>query len=281
MLNILQNLYEQGEFACIYLNEDAPGAFAFGRVLAVDEAQTVLYMVSPSGRYDGLLAVPTDRIYRVEWGNAYAQDLMQPAVCTNLPQPPLQFGPDDYFETVLRYARKAGKVVSIELLDSGVDDAAGSVLFVTEEICVLRLLTSDGVPDGQCAIRLSDITRICCDSADERRLQAPSERGDVLAKDEIRAIKLSRKAIEEMLWETFMECGDRLLGLDNHDDGHVFHMSVDDDLSTLVFYACNLKDQLPYKDANVSNYVNQMVETSTDSIYEANDSAPRYRKLSF
>ena len=46
-----------------------------------------------------------------------------------------------------------------------------------------------------------------------------------LEKDEIRVIKLSREAITEMLWESFMEMYHDRLDIPN-DDYHVCHMTL-------------------------------------------------------
>lgn len=57
-----------------------------------------------------------------------------------------------------------------------------------------------------------------------------------LEKDEIRVIKLSREAITEMLWESFMEMYHDRLDIPN-DDYHVCHMTLNEDMSELTFTA--------------------------------------------
>ena len=58
-----------------------------------------------------------------------------------------------------------------------------------------------------------------------------------LEKDEIRVMKLSREAIAEMLWESFMEVYHDRLDVPN-DDHHVCHMTLNEDMSELTFYSC-------------------------------------------
>jgi len=58
-----------------------------------------------------------------------------------------------------------------------------------------------------------------------------------LEKDEIRVMKLSREAIAEMLWESFMEMYHDRLDVPN-DDHHVCHMTLNEDMSELTFYSC-------------------------------------------
>lgn len=280
MHSILQSLQETGKYACLYTAAENTTSFIFARVLAVNERQTALYLLSPTGAYDGVLVLPTARISRAEWDDAYSRELLQRAD-TELPELPLCFGGEDYCLTVLRYAMEHGKIVSAELCGSGLDDAAGYVERVTDTLFVLRQQGMDGRPDGQCAVRLADVTQLCCDSEDERHRQTPALCSGTLAANEIRAVKLTRRAIEEMLWETFMEHGDRLLQLDPEDEAHIFFMSADDTLSELLFYACRIEDYLPRKDAKVTNYVNQIVEDTIDTIFETDGVKPSFQTLSF
>ena len=72
-----------------------------------------------------------------------------------------------------------------------------------------------------------------------------------LEKDEIRVIKLSREAITEMLWESFMEMYHDRLDIPN-DDYHVCHMTLNEDMSELTFYSCySSSTQRPDFDASM------------------------------
>ena len=78
-----------------------------------------------------------------------------------------------------------------------------------------------------------------------------------LEKDEIRVIKLSREAITEMLWESFMEMYHDRLDIPN-DDYHVCHMTL---------YSCYCSStQRPDFDA-IDTFLQTEAVGAADSIY--------------
>lgn len=87
-----------------------------------------------------------------------------------------------------------------------------------------------------------------------------------LEKDEIRVIKLSREAIAEMLWESFMEVYHDRLDVPN-DDHHVCHMTLNEDMSELTFYSCYCSStQKPDFDA-IDAFLKTEAVGRTDSLY--------------
>lgn len=97
-----------------------------------------------------------------------------------------------------------------------------------------------------------------------------------LKKDEVRVIKLSREGIAEILWETFMEVYHDYLDIPN-DDYHVCHMTVNEDMSELIFYSCySAGTQRP--DFNViDSFLKTEALDMTESIY----SNSKYTTLQF
>ena len=97
-----------------------------------------------------------------------------------------------------------------------------------------------------------------------------------LKKDEVRVIKLSREGIAEILWETFMEVYHDYLDIPN-DDYHVCHMTVNEDMSELIFYSCySAGTQRP--DFNViDTFLKTEALDMTESIY----SNSKYTTLQF
>lgn len=87
-----------------------------------------------------------------------------------------------------------------------------------------------------------------------------------LEKDEIRVMKLSREAITEMLWESFMEMYHDRLDIPN-DDYHVCHMTLNEDMSELTFYSCySSSTQKPDFDA-IDAFLKTEAVGAADSFY--------------
>ncbi len=89
-----------------------------------------------------------------------------------------------------------------------------------------------------------------------------------LKKNELRVIKLPRKAIEEIIWESFMETGRELLDLDANSDDVIFHMAVDKTMSELVFYACSLSMPQHPSDINrINEYLKNSIGITAESVF--------------
>lgn len=100
-----------------------------------------------------------------------------------------------------------------------------------------------------------------------------------LEKDEIRVMKLSREAIAEMLWESFMEVYHDRLDVPN-DDHHVCHMTLNEDMSELTFYSCySSSTQKPDFDA-IDAFLKTEAVGVADSIYTGLESH-KYAMLRF
>lgn len=100
-----------------------------------------------------------------------------------------------------------------------------------------------------------------------------------LEKDEIRVMKLSREAIAEMLWESFMEMYHDRLDIPN-DDYHVCHMTLNEDMSELTFYSCYFSStQRPDFDA-IDAFLKTEAVGAADSIYTGLESH-KYAMLRF
>lgn len=68
---------------------------------------------------------------------------------------------------LLQYAKSAGKVVSIELIESDQWDIMGFVTNVDGQVVTMRQVTKYGEDDGVCVAYLDDITEVSCDDDGE------------------------------------------------------------------------------------------------------------------
>lgn len=168
MRELLQRFLESGEQICLYTERDAPGGFAYGRLLAVSGPHFALYLVSPDGAFDGVLVEGIDRVLRVEAGGLYQEKMERLCRFASLPPFP-QALEGDLVAAVLAAARKMGKIVSVEVDESGEDDFAGFVAEPQNGLCRFLRVDEYGMEDGEAFVRPADVTRVVCASGDEER----------------------------------------------------------------------------------------------------------------
>ncbi len=106
-----------------------------------------------------------------------------------------------------------------------------------------------------------------------------SEKTDHLEENEVRVIKLSRAAIEEILWETFMEIGDDRLELEADSDDIIFRMTTDETMSELVFYACDFSGEKTPDFSRIDKFIKQNVQITTDSVFTEPDTGKYYQTI--
>ncbi len=86
--------------------------------------------------------------------------------------PPIQI-PDDceIMSTMLRKAMDNGRVVMVELDDSGYADLYGIPRKIDKDKCTFEVYDDYGCADGYSILNMSDITQINVADADERRIE--------------------------------------------------------------------------------------------------------------
>lgn len=93
-----------------------------------------------------------------------------------------------------------------------------------------------------------------------RRASCPAE-------NELRVMKLSRSAVEELLWEALLKNGDRALDLVPRKD-MAFRMTADETMSELLFYAFRHTDDRAPDFKSMDAFVRENVGITTDSLFE-------------
>lgn len=171
MLKILFELYSSKKPASIYTDCEETSKFHFGYVLAVNEKEIALQLISPDGEDDGLTVINTENVFRVETDGQYSEKMKKLCSENAIHLYELPINNDDISESVLLSAVKKKQVVSIELLDSGYDDVTGFVESISDGECKIRLIDEYGCEDGYSYISVEDITKISCDTQDEKRIR--------------------------------------------------------------------------------------------------------------
>jgi len=169
MFQVLMNLCEKQKYACIYANLEERTKFIFGQITAVNEDEVAIRMLTPNGEEDGIVAKQVTDIIRLETDCRYAESMIKLSntIKKQLKMYPLQ--QEHIFFSLLTFAQKNRRVVSIEILNSGLDDIVGFIEQCSEEICTVLQVDQYGREDGYSFVALSDITQISCDSEEERR----------------------------------------------------------------------------------------------------------------
>lgn len=72
MINLLKSICNRKIPSCIYTDYNNTDKFHFGYVLAVNEQNIAIHMISPDGDDDGIIVMDTEKVIRVDNENLYA-----------------------------------------------------------------------------------------------------------------------------------------------------------------------------------------------------------------
>lgn len=160
---------------CIYTNREDTSRFLCGTALRADEEQVLFACVSPQGEYDGFAVKDLDDIFMIGQDNRYTHKIEK---LMRVHNPVWESVPDDgtVIQSLLRFAEKHGKIVSIQLLNSGFTDAVGFVKKADPETVVLQSVDEYGDPDGETVLDTACITAVSCDDEEEQALMILTDR---------------------------------------------------------------------------------------------------------
>lgn len=142
--------------------------FSAGYICGLTSEQFVLKHISPDGIEDGLYVGSISNIIKVEFGTKYAERLKRLEKAGRFTydfehRGNLNIG-------VLQHAMQQGYIVSIEIENSGQNDAVGFVLAVSEKMIHILAVDDFGCNDGECYIYPAQITQITCNGVEERKM---------------------------------------------------------------------------------------------------------------
>ena len=169
MKDLLKEMSETQKMCCIYKNANDMNHFLFGKVLAVNDEEIAIHMISPDGDDDGVNVFSIDEIFRIEVDGEYSKK-MEFLLSSNLASYNITIENNDIMASYLSYAQANRLILSIELLDSGYDDITGFIEMIKDGMCVIKQVDEYGYDDGISYILLNDITKISFLSEDEKRI---------------------------------------------------------------------------------------------------------------
>ena len=138
MINKLEELGVQKQYISVYMNRNTPTNFVYGRVLCVDERFMVFYMIAPNGKYDGVLVKETYEIFRIEEYSQYSEKMYKLIDKQECDKFPFVLECHNLVKSMLQIAKDTEKIVSIELVNSEMNDVIGFVENIDGDLCTIK-----------------------------------------------------------------------------------------------------------------------------------------------
>lgn len=170
MIKELLKLHSAKSKASIYTNTNELDKFHYGTVIAVDDKEIAIHMISPDGDDDGVSVMSVDNVFRVDVGGQYAEKMGKLYVGKTLRDYALPKCDDGILMSALLYALAEKEVVSIELIDSGYNDIVGIPETIDSGECSIRQFDEYGYEDGFSFISVKDITKLSFSTDAEKRI---------------------------------------------------------------------------------------------------------------
>ena len=168
MIKKLLKLSVLKKYVSLYVNESDASKFVFGRILCANKDYVVIYMIAPNGKYDGILVKETTAVIRIEVEDKYSRKMHQLISSNEMRK--FNFVLDDHniLSSLFNIAKNEHKIISLELLNSEMNNVVGFVENTDENVCMIRQVDLYGDDDGFSYIDLNDITQVTYDSDDEQ-----------------------------------------------------------------------------------------------------------------
>lgn len=155
------------QYISVYTNS-GNGHFIYGRILASDETFTAISTVLPNGNSDGIVCILTNNINRIDTDTQYDNEMKK--LISKKPIPEINFDNHDICCSILTHAKETQQMVSIELINSGINDTSGLVVGITDGVCCIKQIDVNGSFDGFTYIDIEDITQIALNTEAEQRI---------------------------------------------------------------------------------------------------------------
>lgn len=170
MIKQLKTAAKNQKYVSLYMDSDDMSRFVFGRIIGVNSDHIAVSMISPEGDYDGILVKRTEAVIRLEMDDKYARKMIELCGPAGIDTKLAWSNEQDMMKSVLEYAKTTKKIISCELLNSGMDDVVGFLENMQNGLCEIKQVDFEGYEDGYSYILVDDITQISCDSKDEQLL---------------------------------------------------------------------------------------------------------------
>ncbi len=159
-----------GDYLCaVYADVEHTSKFVVGYVLANDSDMTIIQLVDPYGKYDGIACILTDKIFCVDTDTKYLRAIKKL----------VDYNKEDcnYVKKWYKYAdvlfdiHQSKRICEIELCESGCDDVSGFIVDINATEIEVLCVSEYGDKEGKSLIRRDTISEISYDSLDTKKLE--------------------------------------------------------------------------------------------------------------
>ena len=169
--DVLNASISNNEVLCIYCNTTDTNTFSAGVIQDFDEEFVLINHLTEDGDYDGYMLRRIEDIYLIEANNKYSLSLRELHMQKEEKHKMIGNGLKSIKECLLKFSQKNRLIVSVELCLSGFYDIQGFVTCIDSQFVTVQVIDNNGKEDGVAYIESESITKIVCDSEDERNLE--------------------------------------------------------------------------------------------------------------
>lgn len=168
---ILELAEKNHSFVSVYGDAENTSRSAIGYVGKVSNDCFLLYETSSYGFYDGYTVRQTDSILQINQDSEYIKKIEKLYNIHNKYHLEVDSTEENLFLALLQFAKKNDFVVSVELVNSGLDDVQGLIQSIDGNSIIITRINEFGHTDGSACINLADITYISCDRDEEQAIR--------------------------------------------------------------------------------------------------------------
>ena len=170
IINTLQMIKNMDLLALIYSDPENTDSFSAGYISCIFSDDIIINHITSYGRYDGFVVKRIEDIYRIETKSKYCTKLSKLAKQYNNLYDSISIHNDSGILSLLWFALKKEKYVSIGLCDNDLVDFSGKVISVDSKTVKVQSYDEYGDSDGENVFSIEDITFVSCDGEDENML---------------------------------------------------------------------------------------------------------------
>ena len=171
MINTLIELYNSNKNASFYTDTQETTKFHFGKVIAINENELALALLSNDGEDDGITIIDPEKVFRVEYDGQYFKKMNKLCILKKINFENYTIDNSNILVSFLHILKEQHEIVSIELVNSGLIDICGFIHTYKNNKCIIKQIDEYGFDDGFSTIFIKDITQITFKSKDEKRIK--------------------------------------------------------------------------------------------------------------
>lgn len=167
---MLENFKKNKKLVSLYSNVENKDAFNVGFIVDYDSKFLLLNSISEYGKYDGILLIYIDDIFRIDIDSNYENKLLR--LLNNKEITNYKFKKiGSCIEKLFNYAKENNSIISISFFDSDYkSDVIGKVKSYNTNLVEICCYDEYGKVDGISYINISEINYASLDSLDEKMI---------------------------------------------------------------------------------------------------------------